>query len=239
MALRVIDVNVYVTPAKRADATVLRMTTKIARCIAQDRVLRSVQSRGLTDGSPRHASLTDMIGQPWMVRAGRASVLIRAARPRDLAQMAAMHGRCSAQSLLNRYRSGGRRPAVIAMELQLREPLSFVAATYDGTIVATAVATADANHGAEAAEIGLLVEDAWQGQGLGRELMSHLAGAALVCGYNEIIGYPATSVIPAQRLMIDVGHTRIVMDPQNQHLHTYLPESAALGLGPVRERLAS
>jgi hypothetical protein len=39
--------------------------------------------------------------------------------------------------------------------------------------------------------------------------------------------------------MIDVGRTRIVTDPHRPHLHTYLPESAALGLGPVRERLAS
>jgi GNAT superfamily N-acetyltransferase len=97
----------------------------------------------------------------------------------------------------------------------------------------------DSAHGRDAAEVGLLVEDAWQRQGLGRELMSHVAGAALVCGYNELIGYPATSVAAVQRLMIDVGHTRIVPDPRSPHLHTYLPESAALGLGPVRERLAS
>ena len=101
------------------------------------------------------------------------------------------------------------------------------------------MAGVDGDHGREAAEVGLLVEDAWQAQGLGRELMSHASGAALVCGYKEIIGYPATSVVAVQRLMIDVGHTRIVTDPHRPHLHTYLPESAALGLGPVRERLAS
>ena len=166
-------------------------------------------------------------------------MLIRGATPRDLAAVAEMHGRCSPQSLLNRYRAGGRRPAVAALERQVREPLSFVVVTYGGTIVATAVANPDAQHGRDAAEIGLLVEDAWQGWHLGRELMSHIAGATLVCGYHEVVAYPATSLIAAQRLMIDVGHTRVVVDPNGTHLHTYLAESAALGLGPVRERLAS
>ena len=180
-----------------------------------------------------------MVRQPWSVRVGSASVLIRGARPQDLTAVAQMHVRCSPQSLLNRYRAGGRRPSVAALERQLREPISFVAQTYGGTVVATAVATVDARHGRDSAEVGLLVEDAWQGWHLGRELMSHLAGATLVCGYHELIAYPGTSMAAAQALMIDVGHTRGVEDPAGAHLHTYLNESAALGLGPVRERLAS
>jgi GNAT superfamily N-acetyltransferase len=230
-------VNVPVTLSKLSDASVCDMTTtRVAHCIAQE---RGLPSRDLTDAAPQHASLTTMVRQPWAVRVGRTSVMLRGATPRDLVAVAAMHGRCTPQTLLNRYRAGGRRPAVVAMELQLRQPLGFVASTYDGLIVATAVAGVDSAHGRDAAEVGLLVEDAWQRQGLGRELMSHVAGAALVCGYNELIGYPATSVAAVQRLMIDVGHTRIVPDPRSPHLHTYLPESAALGLGPVRERLAS
>ncbi|HEY7046644.1 MAG TPA: GNAT family N-acetyltransferase [Jatrophihabitantaceae bacterium] len=197
-------------------------------------------TRGLDDAAPRHAELTSLVRRRWTVRVGSANVLIRGARPRDLAAVADMHGRCSPQSLLNRYRKGGRRPAVVALEGQLREPLSFVVVTYGGTIVATAVAKEDAQHGRDAAEVGLLVEDAWQGWGLGRELLSHLAGAALVCGYHQLIAYPGTSMRAVQALLIDVGHTRAVADAEEQvHLHTYLTESAALGLGPVRERLAS
>ncbi|HEY3716286.1 MAG TPA: GNAT family N-acetyltransferase [Jatrophihabitantaceae bacterium] len=214
------------------------MTTIEAPCTARQRPSGKV-TRGLDDGAARHASLTGLVRQPWSVRVGSASVLIRGATPRDLAAVAEMHGRCSPQSLLNRYRMGGRRPAVAALENQLREPLSFVVATYGGSIVATAVASPDAQHGRDAAEVGLLVEDAWQGWHLGRELMSHIAGATLVCGYRELIAYPATTLVAAQRLMIDVGHTRVVVDPTSTHLHTYLAESAALGLGPVRERLAS
>jgi L-amino acid N-acyltransferase YncA len=121
----------------------------------------------------------------------------------------------------------------------LREPLSFVAATYGRTIVGIAVASADPRHGRSAAEVGLLVEDAWQGWHLGRELMSHLAGASLVAGYAELIAYLATATEIAQRLMVDVGHTRVVADPGGAHLHTYLSDAVVLGLGPVRERLAS
>ena len=67
--------------------------------------------------------------------------------------------------------------------------------------------------------------------------MSHLAGAAQVAGYNELIAYPATAVAAAQRLMVEVGRTRMVPDV-HAHLHTYLPETATLGLGSVRQRLA-
>jgi hypothetical protein len=37
--------------------------------------------------------------------------------------------------------------------------------------------------------------------------------------------------------MLDIGRTRVVPDV-DLHLHTHLPESAALGLGSVRRRLA-
>lgn len=208
-----------------------------ASCIGQ-RPAR-VRARGLADGAARHASLVGLVRQPWLVRVGSATILIRGARPGDLAAVAEMHGRCSPRSLLNRYRAGGQRPAVAALDKQLREPLSFVAATRGGTIVAVAVGSADPQHGRDAAEIGLLVEDAWQGWHLGRELTGHLAGASLVAGYTELIAYPATSMVITQRLIGDVGHTRVVADPDGAHLHTYLSESVVLGLGPVRERLAS
>jgi GNAT superfamily N-acetyltransferase len=134
---------------------------------------------------------------------------------------------------------GGRKPAVAAVEQLLRRPLSFVVSTPPGEVVATAVASADPAHGRDSAEVGLLVGDAWQGQGIGRMVMAHVAGSALVAGYSELIGYPATTTGAAQRLFLEVGHTRIVPHPAHTHLHTFLPESAALGLGPIQERLAS
>jgi GNAT superfamily N-acetyltransferase len=153
------------------------------------------------------------------------------ATPRDLEAVAQMHGRCSARSLLDRFRFGGRAPAA-ALDVLLRRPLSFVACTMPGEIIAVGVAGTDGGHSDESAEVSLLVEDDWQGLGIGREIMTHLAGAAIVCGYHELIAYPATSVIAAQRLMIGVGHTRVVMVRDAMHLHTYVRSLRHWGSAP-------
>jgi L-amino acid N-acyltransferase YncA len=226
---------------KPSAATINGMISKYATCLPAARPLPTAieASRALNDGGRQHESLIPLVRQPWLLRAGTASLVIRPATYRDLEGVAGMHARCSARSLLDRYRAGGRGPSVPTLQRQLRRPLAFVAATRRGAVLGFAVAGIDVNHSRETAQIGLLVEDEWQGVGIGRELMTHLAGAAVVCGYTEMVAYTATSVLPMQRLMLEVGHSRIVADPTHAHLHTSLPESAALGLGPVRERLAS
>ena len=174
-----------------------------------------------------------------MLRVDDQNILIRGSGPRDLTAVGAMHGRCSPPTLLARYRAGGIGPAASALDLMLRRPLSFVACTGRGEIVAAAVAGADPWHNEDSAEVGVLVEDAWQRRGLGRELVAHLAGAAFVCGYSEMIVYPATARLAAQRLALTVGRTRVATDTDSPHLHVQLRESTTLGLGAVREHLAS
>jgi len=217
------------------------MNPRTATCLPATRPLpTSIEaSRGFSDGAKQHAALIPLVRRPWLLRAGTANLMIRPAVTRDLEAVANMHARCSARSLLDRYRTGGRGPSVTALQRQLRRPLCFVAATPRGAILAMAIAGIDVNHGAESAQIGVLVEDEWQGIGIGRELIVHLAVAAVVCGYTEMVAYTATSTVPVQRLLNEVGHPRLVSDPTHSHLHMSLPESAALGLGAVRERLAS
>ncbi|WP_375497188.1 GNAT family N-acetyltransferase [uncultured Jatrophihabitans sp.] len=176
--------------------------------------------------------------RPWTLRVGNQPMIVRTSTARDIAAVAQMHRRCSARSLLDRYRSGGRAPAVAALDWSLRNPLSFVTVTTDGSVIATVSVRRDPEHNYLCAEAQLLVEDRWQRLGIGSELMTHIAGVAQVAGYNELIAYPATAVPAAQRLMIEIGRTRMVPDTANAHLHTYLPESATLGLGSVRQRLA-
>jgi N-acetylglutamate synthase-like GNAT family acetyltransferase len=214
--------------------------TKNAMCLPSVRPLPPAieTSRAPREASRRHDSLVALVRQPWLLRVRSGCVLLRPAEPRDLEAVAAMHARCSAQSLLDRYRSGGRGPSVPTMQRMLRRPMSFVVTTRRGTIVGLGAAAIDPYHSRESAEIGVIVEDGWQRMGLGRELTSHIAGAAAVSGYTELIAYAGTSIAASQRLLVEVGSTRIVNDPEYPHLHTHLSESAALGLGPVRERLA-
>lgn len=233
------DVDVTETQPKPVTGTVVHMTTKSAPCIVQPPFGVREVNRKLTDGAPRHAALIPLIRQPWLLRVDSSDLLIRGATPRDLAGVATLHARCSPQSLLDRYRLGGKAPAIAAIEQTLRRPLTFVAVTPAGEVLATATATVDSRHNRESAEVAVLVEDKWQDKGIGRELVTQLSASALVCGYTELIAYTATSPIAAQRLLLEVGHTRVVTASDGMHMHTYLPESAALGLGAVRERLAS
>lgn len=189
---------------------------------------------------PERIEATDLLAlarRPWTMRVRENPLLVRTSSARDIAGVAQMHHRCSPRSLLDRYRAGGRPPAVAALDWALRNPLSFVVIRPEGHVVATASIARDPDHGYTCARAELLVEDAWQRLGIGGELMSHVAGVAHAAGFTELVAYPATAVLPAQRLMIEIGRTRMVPDA-SPHLHTYLPESAALGLGAVRQRLA-
>jgi len=191
----------------------------------------------LTPRRPQDRHLLALAREPWVLRVDGTPLVVRPSTPRDLAAVARMHHRCTARSLLDRYRAGGRPLAVAAIDHLLRRPDTVVAAAPNGEVVALATLDRDAGHHHFCAEVGLLVEDRWQRLGIGTELMSHLAGVAQASGYHELIAYPATAMTAAQRLLLEVGRTRVVPDADT-HLHTYLPESAALGLGSVRRRLA-
>lgn len=184
-------------------------------------------------------TLAVWVRQPWMVRVGRDNLLIRGTSPRDLTAVAAMHGRCSARTLLDRYRMGGMAPSPVAIEQMLRRTLAFVACTSRGDVIGMAIAAPDLTHEEGSAEAGLLVQDDWQRRGVGREMLTHLAGGAYVCGHTQLISYMAESISAPHRLLTVIGRTYSVPDPTTPHLHTYLTEASTLGLGAVREHLAS
>lgn len=179
-----------------------------------------------------------LIREPWLLWAGHRRFLVRPARRADLAAVARMHRRCSARSLLDSYRRGGCAPTGAALDVELRNPYGVLAIGTDGEVVAVGAVRRDPAHSARYAEISLLVEDRWQRHGLGTDLAAHLAGMAYTTGVQELVAYPATSPRAAQRLMTEIGRSRLVRDPE-LHLHTALAPSAELGLGAVRQRLAS
>lgn len=188
--------------------------------------------------APVNAELLELATQPWLVRLGGSSALVRPAGQHDLPAIARMHRRCTARTLLDRYRLGGRPPSAVALDAEVRNPYCFVVSTPGGDAIALAGVRRDPFHGGTSAELTLLVESKWQQQGLGGTLTSHLAGVAYAAGFTELIAYPATAIGPAQRLMTDVGRTRMV-PATDAHMHTVLAEGATLGLGPVRQKLAA
>ena len=175
---------------------------------------------------------TDTVRAPWLLPVDGTILTVRGAGPQDLPGVALMHSRCSAKTLLDRYRTGGRAPGVIILDRQLREALSYVVTTEEGRIIATAQVSADTAHPIGSAEISMLVEDQWQTLGIGRGVLRHCAAAASSSGYRQLIAYPGTTPGVIQRLMLGVGTTRVVAEPQ-RHLHTSLPASAQYGLGNV------
>lgn len=182
-----------------------------------------------------------LVQLPWALRVDDASMIVRPSSAADLAGTAVMHHRCSARSLLGRYQLGGRPPTVLALDQQLRSPLTYVVTMRDGktagcAVIATATIGADPDHGSESARTAILVEDSWQRMGLGRELLRHLAGVAAVTGHR-IITYPGLLSEAVQRMVIAIGTTRMVSGQNGSHLHTSLPANAVGGLGPTRAGL--
>ena len=180
----------------------------------------------------RDQASTDDVRAPWLLYADGTILTVRGAKPQDLPGVAMMHSRCSAKTLLDRYRAGGRAPAVLVLDQHLREPLSFVVSTEDGRVVGQAQVRPDTDHTIGSAQIAMLVEDQWQMLGIGRALVRHCAAASALTGYRQLIAYPGTTAPVIQRLMSTVGTTRLITDVQ-RHLHTSLPESARYGLGNV------
>src|SRR3954471_16566062 len=161
---------------QRCHRSIMRTTTPCLRAVpaaADSNPVRRTEER----------ELAELTRRPWTLRVGAQTLLVRPSSARDLAAVAQMHARCSARSLLDRYRCGGRPPAVAAMDRALRRPYSVVVTTVAGDVVATGLLDRDTLHNHLCAEVALLVEDRWQRLGIGTELMSHLAGVAQVAGY--------------------------------------------------------
>ena len=116
-------------------------------------------------------------------------VVIRLARPEDAEGVAEMHSRSSDATRYQRYFT----PNTDWREDQLRRiagghrGATFVAVNWRGDIVGLGNVFPDRPDETSTAEIAVIVEDAWQGRGLGGRMLGHLVELARRQGFDEIL----------------------------------------------------
>ena len=115
-------------------------------------------------------------------------IAIRLARPWDADNVAAMHDRCSEESRYERYFA----PVSQWREDQLRRlsgghrGATLVAIDDAGDIVGLGNVFPEQPEGQRTAEIAVIVEDVWQGEGLGTSLLQHLIALARRMEFEEV-----------------------------------------------------
>jgi GNAT superfamily N-acetyltransferase len=115
----------------------------------------------------------------------RRELRITPTGPADLARTVALHRRCSPQTLWSRYHRAMPDPRTYLPTL-LTRPGSVHLAVQDRTGRQVAVGHLMPDH--SAVEAALLVEDSWQGHGLGTRLLRGLARHALSGGWETLYG---------------------------------------------------
>jgi GNAT superfamily N-acetyltransferase len=158
--------------------------------------------------------MTTVMTAPAVVPLPRRSaderVRLRPAGPDDVAALHAMFRRCGPQSRYDRFHGVvGAIPArylaeAVAGRPERHDALVVEVAPADGSGPVRLVALGSARlldrPGTPRAELGLLVEDRWQGRGLGEFLLTTLAARAAARGVGEL----ECSVLQHRRRLLDV-----------------------------------
>ncbi|ONI89512.1 GNAT family N-acetyltransferase [Saccharothrix sp. ALI-22-I] len=116
------------------------------------------------------------------------AVVLRPGRAGDEDAVAELHSRCSMGTLFNRYHSGMRTVPRRWLHRLLSPPrgTTVLAQCADRVI---AMGQLIPTSTPDSAEVSLLVEDGWQGRGVGTALLAALAVAARAGGYRELVGW--------------------------------------------------
>ncbi|MEV1114571.1 GNAT family N-acetyltransferase [Actinosynnema sp. NPDC049800] len=129
--------------------------------------------------TPQPTALLTDDGMALVLRPGRAG---------DEEAVAELHSRCSMGTLFQRYHSGMRTVPRRWLHRLLSPPRgSTVVAQCADRVVAMGQLIPMPTPAS--AEVSLLVEDGWQGRGVGTALLGSLAGAARAAGHRELVGW--------------------------------------------------
>jgi GNAT superfamily N-acetyltransferase len=188
------DSTVLVVPAPDGSAVELRRPglpftlTEAARAAALARLLADAPA-------PPPASTGT-----WLLLPDGQEVLVRPATRDDAPAVHDMHDRCSAESRRLRYFTAIPRLPADALERLLvpRAGITLVVVRPDGPIAAVGslLHTEDPGCG----EVAVLVEDAWQGRGIGTALLRRLGSLAAGRGLAQLRAH----VLPGNRRMLGV-----------------------------------
>lgn len=210
----------------------------------ETRVTSSMPARAIVQPPLDPTRALVLARRAWCLTSAGPTLRVRGAVASDLAAVARMHGRSSADTRLQRYLMGGRAPSLALVATMLAQPLVMLALAPDGEVVAVVSGLrAHLRPGAEpvhakATAFGLMVEDAWQGRGIGRALAAHLASAAYLLGIRELVAETAAATLPLRRVLDGVGPTKAVVGEFGSRLHTRLEPEVLTGLGALRHLLA-
>ena len=118
------------------------------------------------------------------------TVWIRLARPEDSEAVAAMHERCSEQTLYRRYLTavGTWRDITLRRLTGGHRGATLVAMSEEGAIVGLGHVFPESTTDGRTAEIAVIVEDAYQRRGIGTRLVRHMLELAERLGFDEVVG---------------------------------------------------
>ena len=122
----------------------------------------------------------------------------RPATADDLDGLVAMHGRCSSDSLYQRYLTGGRGPSPRVLARLLDPAFGQTHIVLSGESV---VGSGNLARDGDSVEAALLVEDAWQRRGVGTALFARLLREAAVAGYSSVLLHTHSSNLAIQRMI--------------------------------------
>jgi GNAT superfamily N-acetyltransferase len=133
-----------------------------------------------------------------------AGLVLRGATPADAEAVTSLHNRCSAQTLFARYHAGVRTLPRRLLDRLLSPPRGTTVLALCGTTV-VGLAQLIRTTTPDEAEISLLIEDDWQGRGLGTAMLRRLAILARAAGHREIIAWCLPSELAFARTATSSG----------------------------------
>ncbi|RZQ59972.1 GNAT family N-acetyltransferase [Amycolatopsis suaedae] len=145
----------------------------------------------------------DITGPSVVTCADGATVVLRTGVPADADAVAALHARCSANTLFNRYHTGVRTIPRRWLHRLLVPPRGRSLLAVCGRDVVALGQLIPAGDGS--AEVSLLVEDRWQRNGLGTAVLARVAELANADGHGELVALCLTGQDAVRRTAVRAG----------------------------------